>query len=76
MTLVDKHIGAVVHALPPDVAANTVIVFCSDRGDYAGVHGFVSGKVGGVYNEAYHVPLIVVDSSGRFTVDTGTIREY
>jgi hypothetical protein len=44
MTLVDKHIGAVVHALPPDVAANTVIVFCSDRGDYAGVHGFVSGK--------------------------------
>jgi Sulfatase len=39
MTLVDKHIGAVVHALPPDVAANTVIVFCSDHGDYAGRMG-------------------------------------
>ena len=75
MTLVDKHIGAVVHALPPDVAANTVIVFCSDHGDYAGAHGFVSGKVGSVYNEAYHVPLIVVDPSGRFTADTSTIRE-
>jgi arylsulfatase A-like enzyme len=75
MTLVDKHIGAVVDALPPSVAANTVIVFCSDHGDYAGAHGFVSGKVGSVYNEAYHVPLIVVDPSGRFTGDIGTIRE-
>lgn len=75
MTLVDKHIGTVVHALPPEVAANTVIVFCSDHGDYAGAHGFVSGKVGSVYNEPYHVPLIVTDPSGRFTGDTGTIRE-
>ena len=75
MTLVDKHIGTVVDALPPEVAANTVIVFCSDHGDYAGAHGFVSGKVGSVYEEAYHVPLIVVDPSGRFAGETGTIRE-
>ncbi len=75
MTLVDRHIGTVLRSMPAAVAANTVIVFCSDHGDYAGAHGFISGKVGSVYNEAYHVPLIVVDPSGRFTGDIGVIRE-
>lgn len=75
MIMVDKHIGTVIDAIPPDVAANTVIVFCSDHGDYAGAHGFVSGKVGSVYDEPYHVPLIVVDPTGRFTGDIDTVRE-
>jgi arylsulfatase A-like enzyme len=75
MTIVDQHIGSVVDALPREIAANTVIVFCSDHGDYAGAHGFVSGKVGSVYNEAYHVPLIVADGTGHFTGDIDIVRE-
>jgi hypothetical protein len=32
--------------LPMSVQQNTVIVFMSDHGEYAGAHGFLSGKVG------------------------------
>src|SRR5690349_4326949 len=74
MGIVDQRIGEVLAALPPDVAEDTVIVFASDHGEYGGAHGFVAGKVGSVYEEAYHVPLIVVDPTGRFTGDIGTVR--
>ena len=74
MSIVDQRIGEVVGALPQDVAQNTVIIFGSDHGDYNGAHGFVAGKVGSVYEEPFHIPLIVVDPSGRFTSDIGTIR--
>jgi uncharacterized sulfatase len=56
------------------VIDNTVIVFASDHGEYSGAHGFVQGKMGSVYEEAWHIPLIVVDPSGRFTGDIDTIR--
>src|SRR5262249_884079 len=65
MTILDSNIGLVLDALPPEVAANTIIVFTSDHGEYAGAHGFVSGKIGSVYEEVFHVPLIVVDPTGR-----------
>jgi Sulfatase len=74
MTLVDEQIGTVLNALPADVAKNTIIVFTSDHGEYAGAHGFPAGKTGSVYDEAFHLPLIVCDPSGRFTGDTGSIR--
>lgn len=77
MTLVDGAIGTVLTAfgdLPAAVQRNTVIVFMSDHGEYAGAHGLVSGKVGSVYDEAFHVPLIVVDPSGRFTGDLDAPR--
>jgi uncharacterized sulfatase len=61
--------------MPADVAANTVIVFCSDHGEYAGAHGFLSGKAASCYDEAWHVPLIVVDPTGRFTGDIPVVRE-
>ena len=63
----DCHIGAVIKALPPAVAENTVKVFLSDHGEYASAHGFVAGKVGTCYEEICKVPLIVVDPTGRFT---------
>jgi uncharacterized sulfatase len=74
-SIVDEKIGQVIDALPADVAENTVIVFIGDHGDYASAHGFVSGKIGTLYKEAYNVPLIVVDPSGRFTAETETLRD-
>jgi arylsulfatase A-like enzyme len=74
MSIVDQRIGEVVSALPVDVAQNTIIIFASDHGEYAGAHGFVAGKVGSCYEEPFHIPLIVVDPSGRFVGDIDTIR--
>ena len=74
MTILDDNIGSVLDALPRQVADNTVIVFTSDHGEYAGAHGFVSGKAGTCYEEVFNVPLIVFDPTGRFTGDIPTIR--
>jgi arylsulfatase A-like enzyme len=74
MTILDDSIGSVLDALPRQVAENTVIVFTSDHGEYAGAHGFVSGKAGSCYEEVFNVPLIVFDPTGRFTGDIETIR--
>ena len=75
MTLVDKQIGRVVRALPPAVASNTVIVFVSDHGDYGGAHGLVTNKAATGYDEAFHVPLIVVDPTGQFAGDIDIVRD-
>ncbi|MDO9710135.1 sulfatase-like hydrolase/transferase [Paracraurococcus lichenis] len=74
MSIVDQRIGEILAALPHDVAENTVIIFGSDHGEYAGAHGFVAGKVGSGYEEPFHIPLIVVDPSHRFTGEVETIR--
>jgi len=74
MGIVDQRIAEVLSALPSEVARNTVIVFTSDHGEYAGAHGFVAGKILTCYEEAFHVPLVVVDPSGRFVDDIGTVR--
>jgi uncharacterized sulfatase len=75
--IVDTQIGAVLdqlESLPPSIVENTIIVFCSDHGEYAGAHGLLQGKMMTIYEEAWHIPLIVVDPSGRFTGDIGDIR--
>lgn len=74
MGIVDQRIGEVLSALPSDVAENTIIVFTSDHGEYAGAHGLMSGKILTCYEEAFHVPLVVVDPSGRFVGDIDTVR--
>jgi arylsulfatase A-like enzyme len=65
---VDNHIGAVLNTLSsrPDVAANTVVLFTSDHGEYGASHG-MRGKGGGAYEEAIRVPLIVRDLRGQVT---------
>jgi arylsulfatase A-like enzyme len=65
---VDNHIGAVLNTLAsrPDVAANTVVLFTSDHGEYGASHG-MRGKGGGAYEEAIRVPLIVRDLRGKVT---------
>ena len=74
MSIVDQRVGEVLAALPRAVADNTIIVFSSDHGEFAGAHGFAAGKGGSVYDEAYHVPLIVADPTGRFAGDVGVER--
>ena len=63
---VDRHIGGVLATLhsQPRVAANTVIVFTSDHGEYGASHG-LRGKGAGAYEEAIRVPLIVKDLRGK-----------
>ncbi|WP_405495402.1 sulfatase-like hydrolase/transferase [Nocardia sp. NBC_00511] len=70
---VDTQIGRVLTELAtrPEVADNTVVVFTSDHGDYAGSHG-LHGKGGGAYDEAIRVPLFVHDPRGRLTPAPGT----
>lgn len=72
---VDKHIGSVLRTLEsrPEVAANTVIVFTSDHGEYGASHG-LRGKGAGAYEEATRVPLIVKDPRGKLTSSPGTPR--
>jgi arylsulfatase A-like enzyme len=74
MSIVDTRIGEVLDAIPASQLEDTVVIFTSDHGNYAGAHGFPVGKSGTLYDEAYHVPLIVADPSGRFTADIETPR--
>jgi arylsulfatase A-like enzyme len=64
---VDIQIGRVLDALEsrPDIAANTIVVFTADHGDYAGSHG-LHGKGGAAYEEGIRVPLLVHDPRGVY----------
>ena len=73
MTDVDTQIGQLVENIPPSLAANTVIVFTSDHGEYASSHG-MQGKGFTVYEEGIRLPLVVVDPSRRFTRDEASPR--
>ena len=65
---VDRHIGKVMQALAsrPRVAANTVVVFTSDHGEYGASHG-LRGKGASAYEEGIRVPLMVKDPRGVLT---------
>ncbi len=72
---VDAHVGRVLRTLQsrPEVAANTVVLFTSDHGEYGASHG-LRGKGGGAYEEAIRVPLIVKDPRGELTEGVGRSR--
>lgn len=72
---VDTHIGSVLNTLSsrPDVAANTVIVFTSDHGEYGASHG-MRGKGASAYEEAIRVPLVVNDLRGKDAVTRAVSR--
>lgn len=74
LQMVDDQVGRVVAAIPRQLLSNTVIVFASDHGEYAGAHGLLSGKLGTAYEEAINLPLIVTDPSRRFTTATDKVR--
>jgi len=72
---VDRQVGVVLDALAsrPEVAANTVIVFSSDHGEYAASHG-LRGKGASAYEEGIRVPLIVNDPRQKLTAHPSTVR--
>jgi arylsulfatase A-like enzyme len=72
---VDRHIGKVLRTLQsrPQVAANTVIVFSSDHGEYGASHG-MRGKGASGYEEGIRVPLIVKDPRGVLTSEPEQVR--
>jgi arylsulfatase A-like enzyme len=72
---VDRHIGRVLRALhsKPEVAANTVVLFTSDHGEYGASHG-LRGKGAGAYEEAIRVPLIINDPRGVLTRSPERVR--
>jgi uncharacterized sulfatase len=72
---VDEQIGRALDAVPPEILANSVVVFTSDHGDYVGSHGFLQNKVGSGYAEALRVPLVVRDHTGRFASDPDIVRD-
>ena len=58
-TMLDDQVGRLLAALDASGQADdTVVVFCSDHGDYLGAHGlFLKGVP--AFEEAYRVPLIL-----------------
>jgi arylsulfatase A-like enzyme len=72
---VDRQIGNVIRTLEsrPEVAANTVIVFTSDHGEYGASHG-LRGKGASAYEEALRVPLLVKDMRGKLTSEPAQLR--
>jgi arylsulfatase A-like enzyme len=72
---VDSHIGSVLQTLEsrPEIAANTVILFTSDHGEYGASHG-LRGKGASAYEEALRVPLIVKDPRGVLTRQPEQLR--
>ncbi len=72
---VDRHIGHVIRTLEsrPEVAANTVILFTSDHGEYGASHG-LRGKGASAYEESTRVPLIVKDLRGQLTTAPEQLR--
>ncbi|TMS53572.1 sulfatase-like hydrolase/transferase [Mycobacterium sp. DBP42] len=72
---VDTQIGRVLDILAarPDIDDNTVVVFTSDHGEYAGSHG-LRGKGAAVYEESIRVPLYIRDPFGHLTPSAGATR--
>ena len=72
---VDRHIGHVLRTLDsrPEVAANTVVVFTSDHGEYGASHG-LRGKGASATRRASACPLIVKDPRGVLTKATSQAR--
>jgi arylsulfatase A-like enzyme len=72
--LVDQQIGVVLNALAASpFAGNTIVIFTSDHGEYAGAHG-QRGKGGMAYDEGMRVPFSVYDPTGAYVASPGVVR--
>ena len=72
---VDRQVGAVLRTLHarPEIAANTIVLFTSDHGEYGASHG-LRGKGAGMYEEGIRVPLIIRDPTGTLGAKPNTLR--
>jgi arylsulfatase A-like enzyme len=60
--VVDRQIEAVLKTLEDSGQAdNTVVIFLTDHGEYAGAHGMMMEKWHSAYAEALHVPVVIRD---------------
>ena len=62
VTEIDHHIGAIIETLKATGIANeTIIIYASDHGDFAGNHGMVEkcASEQNVYEDILNVPLII-----------------
>jgi arylsulfatase A-like enzyme len=58
--VVDTHVAAVLKTLEDTgQAANTIVIFLADHGEYGAAHGMMIEKWHTAYQEALHVPVIV-----------------
>jgi arylsulfatase A-like enzyme len=58
--VLDAHVDAVLTALDDSgQAANTIVVFLADHGEYAAAHGMMIEKWHTGYEEILHVPMVV-----------------
>jgi hypothetical protein len=72
---VDIQIGRVLDAVAASAFANnTIVIFTSDHGEYAGSHG-LRGKGGGLYDEGIRIPLMIQDPTGRFARTPGNRQQ-
>jgi arylsulfatase A-like enzyme len=73
---VDTQIGRILNSLATSAFANnTIVIFTSDHGEYAGSHG-LRGKGGGLYDEGLHIPLTIKDPTGRFATTPGNRQQF
>jgi arylsulfatase A-like enzyme len=60
ISMVDRHIHRVLQTLEEvGLREDTVVVFCSDHGEYGAAHGMMIEKWHGAYQEALHVPFLI-----------------
>nr|VFK66236.1 MAG: arylsulfatase [Candidatus Kentron sp. UNK]VFK71847.1 MAG: arylsulfatase [Candidatus Kentron sp. UNK] len=64
--LLDRQIGRLIRELEEQrIMDKTVILFTSDHGELAGAHGGMKGKGPVIYEEAIHVPMVMVHPDYR-----------
>jgi arylsulfatase A-like enzyme len=62
VTEIDHHVGQILAALDEAGLSNeTIVIYCSDHGDFVGSHGMVEKAAAGqnVYEDILNIPLII-----------------
>jgi arylsulfatase len=62
VTEIDHHVGQILEALDEAGLTNeTIVIYCSDHGDFVGNHGMVEKAAAGqnVYEDILNIPLII-----------------
>jgi choline-sulfatase len=80
-TYIDDMVGQLLQALDDTgQAENTVVLFCSDHGDYCGEHGLFAKGIA-CFQSAYHVPAVIrypkgIQAPGRAVEDFISLADF